>query len=124
VDARAQSLLRAFVEKLGMDDGDVVTRSAPDQGIVELERNGTPVLLSFREGELLDLLRGAGRDGSGAWGQRLPDEEAAARFLATCLDESLATDDPHRTGWWMYEDRRFVPAPPWEAAQGRRRRRG
>jgi hypothetical protein len=78
-------------------------------------RDGQSVQLHFNETELLRLLEGAGLDARAVWGEPLPDEEAAARFLIVHLEESLATQEAHPSGWWEYEHGFFTPGPPWEA---------
>lgn len=142
MNSRVISLLHVFVGKLGGEvqvavrrgSGasarwetsttieETVTRFAPEDGVVELELvNGQPARLHFEGPELLSLLEEAGEDGSAAWGEGLSDEEAAARFLTVHLQESLATREPHPSGWWSYEPGGFTPEPPWDAAARRRR---
>jgi len=136
VDPEVAGLLRRFVDKLGgevhvavrLGSGkseywesfteieEVVTGFFPERGVVELElQNGQPVRLHFDEAELLDLLDGAGEDGYAVWGEPLPDEESAARFLIIYLQESLATREAHPSGWWEYEECGFMPLPPRES---------
>ena len=143
MDPTAASLLRGFVDKLGGEAQVAVRRGSgrseqwesfteiqetvtgldPERGVVELElRDGQAVRLYFDETQLVHLLAVAGADGTEAWGERLSDEEAAARFLIVHLEESLATEPAHESGWWTYECGRFLPKPPWEAH--RRRHQG
>jgi hypothetical protein len=141
VDQKAASLLRRFVDKLGgevevavrrgsgtsehwetfTEIEEVVTGFFPDRGVVELElRSGQSALLHFDEAELLKLLTGADEDGLAVWGEPLSAEESAARFLTIYLQESIATQDAHPSGWWEYENYGFTPLPPWEAVARRR----
>jgi hypothetical protein len=140
VDPRAAGLLRRFADELGGEVQVAVRRGSGrserwesstevqatvtdvdlELGVVEAElRGGQAVRLHVDETQLLHLLEGAGADGREAWGEPLSDEEAAARFLIVHLDESLAADPAHESGWWTYEDARFLPEPPWEAHQRR-----
>ena len=140
MDPKAASLLRRFVDKLGgevqvavrrgsgrsehwesfTEIQETVTGFDPEQGVVELElRDGQAVRLHFDETQLVHLLEGAGADGTEASGEPLADEEAAARFLIVHLEESLAADLAHESGWWTYEGAGFLPKPPWEAHQRR-----
>jgi hypothetical protein len=140
MDPKAASLLRRFVDKLGgevqvavrrgsgrsehwesfTEVQETVTGFDAEQGVVELERrDAQAVRLHFDETQLLNLLEGAGADGTAAWGEPLSDEEAAARFLTVHLEESLAWDSAHESGWWTYEGARFLPEPPWETHQRR-----
>ena len=104
--------------------GDEVVEFHPEQGVVVLSRIEGLARLQFDETEVLRLLDGSGEDGSVASGVPRSDEAAAAWFLSVHLDESLAWDQPHESGWWTYRVGRFEPVPPWEAhtrrAQGRR----
>jgi hypothetical protein len=141
VDAEVVSLLRHFVGTFGGEVQVAVRRGSgrsdrweqsteidesvtgfdPEAGVVEIElRGGQQVRLHFTEVELLKLLADAGASGTEVWQQPLSDEEAAARFLTIYLGESIATQEAHPTGWWEYEDCRFRPVPPWEAAARRR----
>jgi hypothetical protein len=140
MDPKAASLLRRFVDKLGgevqvavrrgsgrseqwesfTEVQETVTGFDPERGVVELElRDGQAVRLHFDETQLVHLLKGAGADGTEAWGEPLSDEEAAARFLIVHLEESLAADPAHESGWWTYKGARFLPEPPSEAHQRR-----
>lgn len=140
MDSKAASLLRRFVDKLGgeiqvavrrgsgrsehwesfTEVAETVTGFDLEQGVVELElRNGRAMRLHLDETQLVQLLEGAGADGTEAWGEPLSDEEAAARFLIVHLEESLAADPAHESSWRTYEDARFLPKPPWEAHQRR-----
>ena len=144
MEARAEGLLRRFVDELGGEVQVAVRRGSgrserwetctevretvlgfvPGQGVVDLElQDGRRVRLHFTEGELLRLLEAAAGQGEQVWGEPLEDEETAARLLSVHLDESLATRQPHPSGWWEYEDSGFTPSPPWEAF-ARRRHRG
>lgn len=77
--------------------------------------------LHFDEAELLAVAEGAGEEAEAVWGEPPPDEVAAARFLSVHLDESLATREPHESGWWTYRAGGFDPVPPWEAHPRRAR---
>lgn len=135
MEPKAASLLRRFVDELGGEVQGAVRRGSgrsegwessteiretvtgfdPDRGVVELQlQDGQAARLHCAETQLLDLLDGAGADGSEAWGELLSDEEAAARFLIVHLGESLSVDPAHESGWWTYRDARFHPEPPWE----------
>jgi hypothetical protein len=139
MDPRAESLLRRFAEIESSEetvttfvDGAPtepvfqqhaeVTAFLPDQGVVEIRHGDRTARLHFAEVDLLRLLENAGREASEAWGGSLSDEEGAARFLSTWLDESLATREPHPWGWWTLWDAGFDPVPPWEAHARRRQR--
>jgi hypothetical protein len=144
MNPKAASLLRRFVDKLGGEVQVAVRRGAgrfegwetfteireavtgfdSEQGVVELKlRDGQAVRLHFDETWLVHLLERAGTDGTEVWGEPLSDEEGAARFLIVHLEESLATQEAHPSGWWEYEDGFFKPAPPWESFARRRQRR-
>jgi hypothetical protein len=92
-----------------------VVEFLPEQGIVAIRHGDQVARLHFDEAELLGVIDLAGDEGSEAWGTPLSDEVAAARFLSIHLDESLATREPHETGWWTYRAGGFEPVPPWEA---------
>jgi hypothetical protein len=98
-----------------------VTELLPEQGIVEIRHADVLARLHFDEAELLRFIDGAGEQATQAWGVPLSDEEGAARFLSVHLDESLATREPHESGWWTYRAGGFDPLPPWEAWPRRRR---
>jgi hypothetical protein len=115
MDPRVVDVLRLFAEKESSDGVAEVTDLRPEEGIVELRHGDTLARLHFDEAEMLAFLRTAGEDAEGAWGLPLSDEEAAARFLTIHLDESLATREPHESGWWTYRAGGFDPIPPWEA---------
>lgn len=100
---------------------EVVTAVVPEEGVVRLEVRGVPLQLHLAEDVLLERLEGAGAEGTEVWGTSLSDEEAAARFLAVHLDESLGASGPSPSGWWSCDGGRFVPLPPWEAHARRRR---
>jgi uncharacterized protein YqjF (DUF2071 family) len=140
VDPKAESLLRRFVNKLGREvevtyfrDGgvtetvrevpEVVTAFLPEQGVVELERQGERVRLRFTQEELLRLLRDAVAESAHVWGEAVSDEESAARWLTVYLEESIETQEADPTGWWVYEDHGFTPLHAWEVAAQRRARR-
>ena len=92
-----------------------VTELRPEDGVLAVRHGETVARLHFDEATLLGFIDGAGGEGSAAWGERLSYEVAAARFLSVHLDESLATREPHESGWWTYGDGGFDPVPPWEA---------
>jgi hypothetical protein len=139
MDPRAESLLRRFAEIESSEeivttfvDGAPtepvsqqhaeVTAVLPEQGIVELRHEDATARLHCAEADLLRLLHHVGREASEAWGEPLSGEESAARFLSVWLDESLATRDPHPSGWWVLQGSGFDPVPPWEAHARRRPR--
>jgi hypothetical protein len=97
-----------------------VTELRPEEGILAVRHGDTVARLHFDEAVLLEFIDGAGEDGADAWGEPLSDEVAAARFLSVHLDESLATREPHESGWWTYRPGGFDPVPPWEAHARRR----
>ena len=132
MDPRAERLLRRLVEietgesvittDLGGGRTETVRRPhatvpefAPERGVVVIEHDGTVARLQLDEAELLTVLVEAARDASEVWGPGVSDEEAAARFLSVWLDESLATREPHPSGWWTLRKCWFHPLPPWEA---------
>jgi hypothetical protein len=128
VEPRAQSLLRLFAEKIASSEEviypasgvnrtvrrtyAIVTNCEAQSGIVELERLGDLVRLTFSENELLALLDGAGEDSLKVWGESLSDEEAAARFLSMYLMESLDTREPAASDWWKFDGHGFRPGRP------------
>jgi hypothetical protein len=114
MDPRVVAVLRLLAEKESGDGHAEVTELLPEQGIVEVRHGDQVARLHFDEVELLAFLPHAGRDAEEVWGYPLSDEEAAARFLSIHLDESLATREPHESGWWTYRAGGFDPAPPWE----------
>ena len=105
-DGRTETLTRRHAE---------VTELRPEEGILAVRHGETVARLHFDEAELLGFIDGAGQDGEDAWGEPLSDEVAAARFLSIQLGESLATQEPHESGWWSYRSGGFDPVPPWEA---------
>ena len=140
VDAKAEGVLRRFVDMLGgevevtyFNDGgaaetvreihELVTNFLPEQGVVELERHREPVRLRFEQDQLLRLLRDAGAERAGACGGPLSDEETAASWLTVYLEESIETQEADPTGWWVYEDHGFTPLHAWEVAAQRLARR-
>ena len=137
MDPRVAEVLRLLAEKESSEQVEVtflgggrtetvtrqhaeVTELLPEQGIVEIRHGEQVARLHFDETELLAFLPQAGRDAADVWGSPLSDEEAAARFLSIHLDESLATREPHESGWWTYRCGGFDPVPPWEAHRRRR----
>ena len=86
----------------------------PERGVVLIEHDGDLARLQLDEAELLTVLTEAARDASAAWGEGVPHEEAAARFLSVWLDECLATREAHPSGWWTLRNCWFHPLPPWE----------
>ncbi|SOD93395.1 hypothetical protein [Blastococcus haudaquaticus] len=97
-----------------------VTELLPEQGIVEIRHGDEVARLHFDEAVLLEFIAAAAESGEDAWGEPLPAEESAARFLSVHLDESLGTREPHESGWWTYRAGGFDPLPPWEAHARRR----
>ncbi len=118
MDARAVTVLRLLAEKESSDGHAEVTEFRPEDGIVELRHGTMRAHLHFDEAELLAFLALAGQDAAEVWGYPMSDEEAAARFLTIHLDESLATREPHESGWWTWRPGRFDPLPPWESYGG------
>ena len=100
---------------------EVLTRFSPEEGVIELERHGEPVRLRFHESDLLELLPVAGAHKTDVWGEGLSDEEAAARWLAVYLDESVETQQAEPSGWWVYGNHWFEPLQKREAAVRRLR---
>ena len=98
-----------------------VTELRPEEGVLAVRHGETVARLHFDEAELLAFIDGAGDEGEDVWGEPLSDEVAAARFLSIHLDESLATREPHESGWWTQHAGGFDPVPPWEAHARRRR---
>ena len=113
MDARVVAVLRLLAETFARGHAEV-TELRPEEGVLAVRDGGTVSRLHFDEAELLGFIDGAGQDGEDAWGERLSDEVAAARFLSSHLDESLATREPHESGWWTYRSGGFDPVPPWE----------
>jgi hypothetical protein len=104
--SRALRLLQLFIDKLRMDPGPAtVLEAAPEDGYVVINFDGQLARLHLSERELLKLLSGARRAGRATWGERMSDVEAAARFLTIFLDESIETQEPDPSGWWVYEKR-------------------
>ena len=58
---------------------------------------------------------GSDEDAELLWGPGVSAVESAARLMLVHWDESLATREPHPTGWWTYRSGTFDPEPPWEA---------
>jgi hypothetical protein len=110
---RVVAVLRLFAEKVSTEDE--VTDLRPEEGIVGVRHRGSVARLHFDEAELLAFIAEAGEDAEEVWGSPLSGEESAARFLSIHLDESLATREPHASGWWSYRAGFFHPIPPWEA---------
>jgi hypothetical protein len=120
MDQRAVSLLRRFLDKESSGEVVTVTDFIAEEGVIEIRHDGQPARLAFADADLLGLLETAGEDASEVWGPTISDEESAARFLTIFLEESLATREPHPSGWWTYQDGGFDPVPPWEAHARRR----
>ena len=97
-----------------------VTGLRPELGILEVRHGDQVARLHVDEAELLAFMAEAGPSGEAVWGESLSAEVATARFLSFHLDESLATRDPHESGWWTYRPGGFDPVPPWEAHARRR----
>lgn len=121
MDLRCAEALRFFIDLQRTREGVEVVEARLAEGFIALRRDGLLLRVHIGEAELLDLLSGAARDAEAAFGQQMSEEAAAARWLATWLDESLAWDSPHESGWWTYGDAKFLPEPPWEARQRRHR---
>jgi hypothetical protein len=115
MDPRVVAVLRLFAEKESTDGHAEVTDLRPEEGVVELRHGDVRARLQFDEAEMLVFLRSAGDSAEEVWGRPLSAEESAARFMTIHLDESLATREPHETGWWTYRGGGFDPIPPWEA---------
>jgi hypothetical protein len=114
MDPRVVGVLWLLAEKESGDGHAEVTGLQPEDGIVELRHGDTPARLHFDEAVMLAFIAEAGEVAEGVWGSPMSDEEAAARFLSIHLDESLATREPHESGWWTYRPGGFDPIPPWE----------
>ncbi len=97
-----------------------VTELLPEEGIVEIRHGDQVARLHVDEAVLLEFIDDAAASAEDIWGEPLPAEEAAARFLSVHLDESLGTQQPHESGWWTYRPGGFDPLPPWEAHARRR----
>jgi hypothetical protein len=138
MDARVVTVLRLLAELEGSEEVETrmlgegrseavsrrhaeVTDLRPEEGILAVRHGDRLVRLHFDEVELLEFIDGAGEEGADVWGEPLSDEVAAARFLSIHLDESLATREPHESGWWTYRSGRFEAIPPWEAHPRRHR---
>jgi hypothetical protein len=113
VDATAARVLTLFGDKLQSESGTIETFSV-DAGTLELVRSHERIRLHLPEAEILAVYRDCVCDDP-----RVSDEENAAALMLIHLDESLATREPHESGWWSYREGFFHPLPPWEA-----RRRG
>ena len=120
MDPRVVSVLKLLAEKESSDGHAEVTGLRPEDGIVELRHGDTLARLHFDEAVMLAFIADAGEVAEEVWGYPLADEEAAARFLTIHLDESLATREPHESGWWSYRLGGFDPIPPWEGHARRR----
>ena len=115
MDPRVVAVLRLLAEKESSDGHADVTGLRAEAGIVELRHGDTLARLHFDEAVLLAFIGEAGEVAEEVWGSPMSGEEAAARFLSIHLDESLATREPHESGWWTYRPGSFHPIPPWEA---------
>ena len=114
MDARAQDVVRRLAE---LDSGDVLALR-PEEGHLEVRRGDRVVRLHHSEEELLALLDDADSVRE-VWGEDVEAVDGAARFISVHLDESLATGEPHPSGWWTYRSGSFHPEPPWEAPSRR-----
>jgi hypothetical protein len=115
VDDAASGLLAAFRDLLirrGERVEDVDLRS----GRLDLLRTTGRLRLSIDEDELQELIDDSARLDPD---QGISGEENAATVLLIHLDESLATREPHESGWWSYRDGFFHPLPPREAHRQR-----
>ena len=119
MDPRVVVVLELLAQKESSDGHAEVTELRPENGIVVLRHGDSLARLHFDEAVMLAFIAEAGRDTEEVWGSALPDEEAAARFLSIHLDESLATREPHESGWWTYRPGGFDPIPPWEGHAAR-----
>ena len=115
MDPRVVAVLRLLAEKESSDGHAEVTELRPEEGVLGIRHGDTVTRLHFDEAGMIAFLSDAGEWSADVWGERLSDEEAAARFLTIHLDESIATRQPHETGWWTWRPGGFDPIPPWEA---------
>ena len=115
MDPRVVAVIRLLAEKESSDGHAEVTELRPEEGILAVRHGDSEARLHFDEAEMLASITDAGQEGEAAWGYPMSDEEAAARFLSIHLDESLATREPHESGWWSHRGGGFDPIPPWEA---------
>jgi len=115
VDAAAARVLTAFRDKL-LSESEAIENFSLDAGTLDLVRPTGRIRLSIDEAELQVLLADAAR--ASGWPE-VPAEENAAALMLVHLDESLATREPHESGWWSYLNGFFHPLPPWEAHRQR-----
>jgi hypothetical protein len=115
MDPRVVAVLRLLAEKESSDGHAEVTELRAEEGVLAIRHEDTVARLHFDEAGMLGFLRDIGEDAAEVWGYPMSDEEAAARFLTIHLDESIATREPHETGWWTWRPGGFDPIPPWEA---------
>jgi hypothetical protein len=92
----------------------------PAEGYLEVKHGDRVDRLRLPETELLALLDDADRART-PWGEGVAPVEGAARLASVHLDESLATREPHPSGWWTYRGGFFHPVPPWEGRAQRAR---
>jgi len=108
VDAAAVGLLAAFRDLL-VRGGERVEDVALDAGRLDLVRTTGRVRLLIEEGELQELVADSATLDPG---QGISPEENAATLLLIHLGESLATREPHESGWWTYREGFFHSGPP------------
>ncbi|SDY44765.1 hypothetical protein SAMN05661080_03507 [Modestobacter sp. DSM 44400] len=104
-----------FVSKLASEGTPVSRRADHDEVVVVVDRQAHRLWITPESAVGLDAdperVRGPGVTGL----------ESAARLLLVHWDESLATREPHPSGWWTYQECGFDPLPPGEAHHARHR---
>jgi hypothetical protein len=116
VDAAVARVLIAFRDML-LSESEVVENFSLEAGTLDLVRPTGRCRLSVDEAELRPLIADSAR------AFPTPEftvEQNAAALMLVHLDESLATREPHESGWWTYRFGFFHPLPPWEAHRLRR----
>lgn len=111
-----------------------VGREIVDLFVSELDSQGTPASRGADRDEVVVVVDGRAHrlwidpamldpseDPELIWGPGVSGLESAARLLTVHWDESLATREPHPTGWWTHRGGGFDPEPPWETHRTRRR---
>jgi hypothetical protein len=117
MNATAARVLLLFRDELASEGP--IRNFSVENGTLEVLRPEGWIRLQLDGDEIDALIPGA----SEAWGSEISDEEGAARLLTVHLDESLATRQPHESGWWTYTAGFFEPLPPWEAHARRQKSR-
>ena len=104
-DRDVDELLCAFARRVGAVQAD------PASSTVVLAPGGVAQRLHLPRAVLAEALRADDQP----FGGDLTPVEACVRLMVVHLDESLATREPHESGWWSYDGAFFEPLPPWEA---------